>query len=280
MRAKNSKIWEEQISSEGKIYWYNKKEGTSQWKDPFEDQLSEAQCWKIVKDVQGRPFFYNSRTKAVQWKRPAEYTKEIEKAQEIKFSREKFFKMLSSSVPTDLNPFKYHTPDIFTIREMSARFDRDPRLINTWHKNPNYVERFLDEWLILERRRRVELERRLVSNAMEKLREKMLQRAESGEITETTTWDEAIQMFKLNPDWRILLNYDRLQVFTAIIQQISQEAIIRYANDREIVIKEETRRRVRFYNALKTLLEGEDLVFAAYTDYEERIIQLPEYAEI
>lgn len=274
---RQNKDWEEELAQDGRIYWYNKTDGISQWKDPSEDTFEDSFFWKTAKDKKGRQYYYNSRTKAVQWERPSDYTQKIEKTQRLKSNREKFFKMLSSSVPEDLNPFKNHSPDVFTLKEASGRFDRDPRLITI--SDPER-ERFLDEWITLERKRRVELERRLVSNAMEKLRKNMLDKAEAGEITPLTTWDDLIQLYKFNQDWRLLLNYDRLQVFSAVHHKIYQETIIKFAEKRENQLKEEARRRVMFNQALSRLLAGKHLALASYSDFQTEIESLPEFSEI
>lgn len=270
--------WEEEISSDGRTYYYNPVTGESRWTMPGVEK-SEAESWKILKDGEGHTYYYNAKTKVTTWKRPDEYTKEIEKKQEIETYRTDFFKMLSSSVPKELNPIQQSTPAIYTIKEASTRFDADSRLIYVPEK---CRDRFLDEWLILERKRRVELERKMVARAMERIKERLFELVDQDLFTIDTQWDDMIERFKLDKDWRILLNYDRLQVFIQVKRTVYNEFFLRKNMEREIKLKTEAKRRIKFIHALNNLLDNSNksLLNTSYKDWQMEIENLEEYQEM
>ena len=138
--------WVESLSSEGKIYFYNKKTGESRWTDPVEDSIPKEKCWIMLSDADGHNFYFNTSTKESTWKKPDSYDQRHDMEVRIKRERQDFFIMLSSSVPKDLNlnEITQRTPAIYTMKELSSRFDTDPRLINTPQIRR---ERYLDEWV-------------------------------------------------------------------------------------------------------------------------------------
>lgn len=271
---------EEELSSDGRIYYYNPKTGESTWKNPVLADKPDSFFWKKCKDQNGYFFYYNSRTKESSWTRPAEYTAKIEHDQETLFRRQNFFKMMSSSVQKDLNPIEYNSPAIFTIKEASVRFDTDPRLINVTEKQR---ERFFDEWLTLERKRRVELEKKMVIHAKERLKEKMFEKVEAGIFTIHTKWEDIIDKFRYNPDWRILLNYDRLQVFIEVKKELHDEYVLTFNEKREQQAKEETKRRFNFLNAVRRFLDKYPeipITEITFNRFATEIRQLPEYIDM
>ncbi|KAH0795027.1 WW domain containing protein [Histomonas meleagridis] len=279
MSSRRKEKWEEVLSSDGRIYYYNPKTGVSQWENPEDKKLPSSYFWRKCKDSEGNPFYYNARTKESTWKRPSDYTSEIEKHQEIQYKRQNFFKMMSSSVPKSLNPISHPTPALHTLKETSVRFDTDPRLIDT---TPNQRERFIDEWLVLERKRRVDLEKKLVENAKERLKEKMYDLVQSGKFTTETTWDDIITYFKHNTDWRILLNYDRFQVFTEVKKAVHDEYVLTFNEDREQRLKVEAVRRIKFQRAAFPIVSSYQIPFTSltYKTVIDQISQLPEYREM
>lgn len=271
--------WEEEISSDGRIYYYNSRTGTSQWENPKNESIPSKYFWKSYKDSNGNIFYYNKKTKESSWKKPAEYTEDIIKQQELEFKRENFFKMMSSSVPRELNPIQYPTPALHTIKETSVRFDTDPRLIDV---NEKQRERFIDEWIILERKRRVELEMKMVENAKERLKEKMYELVQSGKFTIDTKWDEMIKYFQRNKDWRILLNYDRLKVFTDVKKAVQNDYVLTFNEEREQRLKVEAIRRIKFLKAIEPIINEIKLPITnlTYKTAIEKASKLPEFNEM
>lgn len=273
--------FEEELASDGRIYYYNPKTGESTWTNPANADKPKSYFWKKCKDQNGYIFYYNSRTKESSWTRPPDYDIKIERQQEAQFRRQNFFKMMSSSVQKDLNPIEYNSPSIFTIKEASARFDTDPRLINVTEKQR---ERFFDEWLTLERKRRVELEKKMVIRAKERLKEKMIENVEAKSFTIDTKWEDIIGKFRYNTDWRILLNYDRLQVFIEVKKKLHDDYVLSFNERREQQTTEETKRRVDFLDAIRRFIDKKtssvpitDITFELFS---EEIKELPEYIEM
>lgn len=272
--------FEEELASDGRIYYYNPKTGESTWTNPLNADKPNSYFWKKCKDQLGNIFYYNSRTKESSWTRPAEYDHQIEHQQETQFRRQNFFKMMSSSVQKDLNPIEYNSPSIFTIKEASVRFDTDPRLINVTSRQR---ERFFDEWLTLERKRRVELEKKMVVKAKERLKEKMFEKVESGSFTIDTKWEDIIDKFKINTDWRILLNYDRLQVFIEVKKELHDDYVLTFNENRERQTKIETRRRHNFLSAIRRFINNKSdvpITSMTFNLFADEIRQLPDYIEM
>ncbi|OHT03129.1 WW domain containing protein [Tritrichomonas foetus] len=271
--------YEEELASDGRLYYYNPKTGESTWTNPENAERNDSYFWKKSKDADGHIFYYNSRTKESVWKRPAEYDSKIEKLQETEFRRKNFFKMMSSSVQKDLNPIQYNSPSIFTINEASARFDTDPRLIDATEAQR---ERFFDEWLTLERKRRVELEKKMVVHAKERLKEKMFEMVEAGKFTIHTKWTDMINELRHNTDWRILLNYDRFEVFVDVKKAVHDEYVLTFNEEREQRTKQETIRRIKFIKAIKSIIDNSEIpiMFMTFNALEEEITKLPEFIEM
>lgn len=271
---------EEELASDGRIYYYNPKTGESTWTNPADADKPNSFFWKKCKDQLGNIFYYNSRTKESSWTRPAEYDPKIEHQQEIQFRRQNFFKMMSSSVQKDLNPIKNNSPAIFTIKEASVRFDTDPRLINVTEKQR---ERFFDEWLTLERKRRVELEKTMVNHAKERLKEKMREKVDVGQFTITTRWEDIIDKFRYNTDWQILLNYDRLQVFIEIKEELHDDYVLTFNEQREQQTKIEAERRINFLNSIRRFIDNKSdipITEMTFDLFADEIRQLPDYIEM
>lgn len=270
--------WEEMLSDDGRIFYYNTVTGKSTWTNPIA-QTDEAKCWRKSKAANGTTFFYNSMTKATSWARPEEYDQKIEREQEIETKRENFFKMMSSSIPKDLDVKQNPTPAPFTIKDVSSRFDTDPRLITATEKER---ERFMDEWLILERKRRAYLERRLVLNAKARLKEKLEDMFSNGTFNVSTKWEEIIGSFRLNKDWRLLLNYDRLEVFQEVKRSVHQRFMeARNSADEEKQRVEATRRN-NFMRMMHEILDeySGSLDGLCYWQLKDQIESRPEYAEL
>lgn len=271
--------FKEQIASDGRRYFYNPKTGVSQWKNPDDETKPDSYFWKKCKDSEGNLFYYNSRTKESTWTRPSDYDIKIEKQQETEFRRQNFFKMMSSSVQKDLNPIQYNSPSIFTLKEASARFDTDPRLI---HVTEAQRERFFDEWVNLERKRRVELEKGMVANAKRRLKDSMFERVDADLFSIDTKWQEICEQYKHNTDWRILLNFDRFQIFKEVKETIHNEIVDTFNQDREVQMKNEAERRISFLNAIKAFIDASDVPLQemTFSMFAEQIREMPEYIEM
>lgn len=271
--------WEEMLSEDGRIYYYNRVTGKSTWTNPNKAIDDEAKHWRKSKDQNGTVFFYNSVTKASSWTRPDSYDAQTEREQEIAMKRQNFFKMMSSSIPKDLDVKQNPTPSPFTMKDTSSRFDTDPRLITVSEKER---ERFLDEWLILERKRRAYLERRIVVNAKERLKEKLEGMFASGTFTISTKWEDVIGSLRLNKDWRLLMNYDRLEVFQTVKRNVHQQFIENAAARSRENERLEATRRNNFMKMMDEILDGfpGDISQLCYSDLKEQIELSPEYAEL
>ena len=262
--------WEEMLSSDGGLYYYNRKTGESTWRNP---NGNAAMPWKKLKDQNGHVYYSNRITKETTWDRPDDYDDKVERAQEIEFKRKNFFRMMSSSIPKDLQLKQNPTPAPFTIKDTSARFDTDPRLICASEKER---ERFLDEWLLLERKRRAYLEQKQVREAMENLKQKMFEMIEAGTFTVDTKWDDVINVFRMNKDWRLLLNFDRLKVFKEVKQCVHSE----FMSVAELKASVEELRRLNYAAAIEKLVEGRELLELRYDLLRAEIESLPEYMDL
>lgn len=267
--------WEEMLASDGRLYYYNRKTGESSWKDPKLDL--ESVPWRKLKDQEGQTYYYNKLTKEVTWDRPAGYDDKIERQQEIAFKRKNFFRMMSSSIPKDLQLKQNPTPSPFTIKDTSARFDTDPRLICVSEKER---ERFIDDWLLLERKRRAYLEQKQVKEAMERLKQKMFEMIEAGTFTVDTKWEDVINAFRMNKDWRLLLNFDRLKVFKEVKQCVHAEFMSVAELKREQQMKIEQERRDAFRQALEKLVLERPLSELQYDTLRDEIEGLCEYKDL
>ncbi|EAY20876.1 WW domain containing protein [Trichomonas vaginalis G3] len=271
--------WSEQISSDGRTYWYNKQTGVSQWTDPEDEKTPPEKKWREMKDEENRIYYFNTATQESQWTKPESFDEKWNKMQFIKEERHNFFIMLSSSVPRQLNPISQRTPAIYTMAELTSRFDTDPRLIITPQKRR---ERYLDEWIILERKRRVELEKAMISHSMDVVRERLLQMSQAGQININTRWDDITIILKTDPNWRILLNYDRIQVFSDVMKILYQEYDQQYNDQMAEVRRQEAIRRKHFEFALKKflMLSKKNVLNLCYYEIEDEIKALPEYEEL
>jgi pre-mRNA-processing factor 40 len=271
--------WEEQLSGDGRLYFYHRETGQSSWKIPDDATTPPSSCWRKFKNHQGRAYYHNTATKETTWKRPADYSRHSEASQDLAVVRRNFFKMMSSSIQKNLNPKESPTPSLYTIKETSVRFDTDPRLICATQKQR---ERFIDEWLILERERRVVLERKLVKEAQNGLRDKMFEMIEAKTLTVNSKWDSILPFFRLNKDWRTLLNFDRLKVFVEVKKILHDECMAELALRREALMKIEGERRLRFIGALNRLFDQieKPLNFLSWADMESEITAWSEYAEL
>ena len=197
--------WEEYLSSSGRLYYYNKKNGRSQWENPDNDKIPPEKKWRQISDEDGRLYYFNTATQESVWMKPDQYSDEYDMKERIKQERQDFFIMLSSSVPKDLNPLSQRTPALYTMAELSSRFDTDMRLINTPQIRR---ERYLDEWITLERKRRVNLEKKLIDQTKNNVKDKLIDMYKQGKISIKTKWDEIIIVMKQDHDWQNLLNLD------------------------------------------------------------------------
>ena len=205
------KDWEERLSRDGRIYFYHRKTGETQWHEPSLPNEPASMFWE--RDISGDGFF-NTKTKEFSKIRPPDYTDTIESIQKYKASRAQFFQMLSSTVKDDDEV----TPQLHTMKEASVRFDTDPRMVTI---QSDWRERFLDEWITLERERRANERMKTVLECKERLRADL----ESASIPINTKWHEVIPMLKNNPNWKKIMNYDRLDVFqTFIMDKFSENA--------------------------------------------------------
>jgi hypothetical protein len=187
--------------------------------------------------------------------------------------------MMSSSIQKDINPKDSPTPSLYTIKDTSVRFDTDPRLICT---SPKQRERFIDEWLILERKRRTVLEKKLVKAAQAGLREKLLEMVEAKTLTVDSKWDDIIAPLRMNKDWRMLLNFDRLKVFVEVKTGLHEEAVRELTLQREQQVRVEAERRVQFVKALSRIFDQREgsICLLNWADIEPEIVVLPEYVEL
>eukprot|EP01114_Cavostelium_apophysatum_P012439 TRINITY_DN2782_c0_g1_i2.p1 TRINITY_DN2782_c0_g1~~TRINITY_DN2782_c0_g1_i2.p1 ORF type:complete len:972 (+),score=287.89 TRINITY_DN2782_c0_g1_i2:37-2952(+) len=66
--------WKQAVSSQGKIYYYNKQTKETTWKNPFETPAASDGKgeWKEVQSPDGKNYYYNTVTKLTSWVRPAE----------------------------------------------------------------------------------------------------------------------------------------------------------------------------------------------------------------
>lgn len=273
------KNWTENISNDGKIYFYNKQTGESTWDDPQEASVPPEKKWRQMRDEENRIYYYNIVSEETTWDKPSTYDEKWDRMQFIKEERQNFFMMLSSSVPRQLNPISQRTPAIYTMAELTSRFDTDPRLIATPQKRR---ERYLDEWLTLERKRRVELEKAMISHSMDIVRERLLQMSQQGQITINTKWEDVTTLLKTDQNWRILLNYDRIQVFKDVMKTLYQDYDQQYNETMSEVRKIEATRRKQFELALSKFLmiSKKNIINLQYSDIEQEISTLPEYQEI
>ena len=243
--------WEENISHDGRIYYFNSKTGETDWESPDIKKIPIEKSWRTVKDDLGNIYYYNYKTQESKWKKPLTFDEEIEKNEKIRKERNNFFKMLSSANPTELDPLIQRTPDIFTMKDLSYRFDTDPRMVETPSK---HRERYLDEWLILERKRRVNLEKEKILEIKEKIKERLNEMIKTNLINYNTKWDDIIILLKLDNNWKNLLNYDRLNVFKEIMNNLyeNQEKILK--ENYENYLKFENNKKINIKNNLKEFL--------------------------
>jgi len=270
--------WEEFLSHDGRIYYINTKTGDKSWDSPEFMKIPDDKCWKTLKTEEGKTYFFNFRTKESKWKKPSTYEEKVEKMEIIREERTAFFQMLSSSVPDDLDPLSDRTPSIYTLKEASVRFDTDPRLVET---PSNHRERFIDEWLNLERKRRVYLERIIVEEMMEKVRNRLLEYVKAGTINVDTKWEDVLQLLKLDNNWKSLLNIDRLRVFSEIMISVFDQQAQKNEAQRREFLNIEANRRIIFIQALKNLMGeiGLEVINMCYSEMDEKIKTLPEYVE-
>jgi hypothetical protein len=247
-----SSSWEEVLSDDGRLYYYDRTTGESVWKNPEKVSLPPSESWRKVRDLEGHTYYYNTSTKATTWDQPPEYDEKLEARQELEFRRQNFFRMMSSSIQKNLNPNRHPTPTLHTIKDTSVRFDTDPRLICATDKQR---ERFIDEWLTLERKRRVILEEKMVENAMQRLKAKMYEMVDAGSFTFDTKWDDIINVFRMNKDWKMLLNFDRLKVFREVKLALHEELMLASASRREQQLGVKARRWLNFPGAMEAFID-------------------------
>ena len=271
--------WEEYLSSSGRLFYYNSRTGKSQWTDPSDDKIPPEKKWRQVSDEDGRLYYFNTATQESVWIKPEQYSDDYDMNERIKQERQDFFIMLSSSVPKDINPLEHisqRTPALYTMAELSSRFDTDMRLINTPQVRR---ERYLDEWITLERKRRVILEKKMISKTQEDVKQKLLQMYQQEKISAKTKWDEIIIIMKQDKDWQNLLNIDRIRVFTDVMNIVYEEYENRIKDDREKITAFQAENRISFERAMREKLEtyGSKLLNSTYKEFQNEIESLPEY---
>ena len=271
--------WEEYLSSSGRLYYYNKKNGRSQWENPDNDKIPPEKKWRQISDEDGRLYYFNTATQESVWMKPDQYSDEYDMKERIKQERQDFFIMLSSSVPKDLNPLSQRTPALYTMAELSSRFDTDMRLINTPQIRR---ERYLDEWITLERKRRVNLEKKLIDQTKNNVKDKLIDMYKQGKISIKTKWDEIIIVMKQDHDWQNLLNLDRIRVFTDVMNIIYEDYENNIKEERDQLLTLQARNRIEFEKAMREKLKqyGSQLLNSTYKDFSQEIETLPEYQMI
>lgn len=276
----NEDIWVENISSKGEIYYYNRETGESAWETPEMKRRPDSDFWGRFKTNKGTEYYFNFRTKESKWKKPDDFDQEKCNQLMLQREREAFYQMLSSSIQVKLNPMENRTPSIYSLKEASVRFNSDPVLINT---SSERRERFLDEWVFLERKRRVELEKEMIRESKEKLKSKLYELNKNGIISYQTKWDELITLSDLTSEncWKVLLNYDRITVVESVFKDLHEIEMNNVRRRNDEIIRNESYNRRKFYDHLKEYLTNcnKNLLFAKYSDFEEDIKNIPFFHE-